>query len=723
MRSFARSFWILLLACSAVPLAAQDGAVSRPAPADTAGAFLDAGAATLLHRARAARTRTNHTLRSYTAVVSSRMAAGLRMPLKDRSLLRMESTARVRWSRDGDDVVQILAGRAQAAGTVTPASGSFGDTPYDPTQDRLYFGLMSDSARGGDDFWVEHPIGGQSERHYRFQSGDTMVIRLQDGSVLRVAELNVIPRRNDPKTVRGVLWVDIASGALVRGAFRLARRVDILRDLNHDDDEEMATASRIPLVNPMEFDISLMTVEYSLWDMQHWLMRSTRMEGLARAGVLQFPAAFDISYRMLDVVTDRDAMTMTEAEAIAQTIAEWSSAGDTVRARRRNRTTTTHVIRPKEGSVLLDSEILPPPIWDDAPGFATEEELKNIADRVAAVARPPQPGLPVSFGWGLGAPGVTRYNRVEALSVGARLTVPLPYLTVSALGRIGAGDLHPNVALELGRETTGHALELRGYHELATAEPSRRAFGAGNSLAAALFGRDEGEYYRATGASFAVAPPPLNRQSWQLRGYAELQDAVERNTHIALPRLWSDHVFRPNIAADEATQYGAVFLFRPWWGSQPDRAQFGLDMMVQAETGDYEHVRGRATLRSAAPLLAGVRIGFEAGVGTSEGDVPVQRLFYLGGASTLRGYEPATVAGTSMARGRLEVARFVRWGNLALFTDWAWAGDRTDVRGEDQRWAAGAGVSLLDGLVRLDLARGLRAPRGWRLDLHLDSLL
>jgi hypothetical protein len=34
-----------------------------------------------------------------------------------------------------------------------------------------------------------------------------------------------------------------------------------------------------------------------------------------------------------------------------------------------------------------------------------------------------------------------------------------------------------------------------------------------------------------------------------------------------------------------------------------------------------------------------------------------------------------------------------------------------------QRWAVGAGASLLDGLVRIDLSRGLRAPREWRLDM------
>ena len=71
----------------------------------------------------------------------------------------------------------------------------------------------------------------------------------------------------------------------------------------------------------------------------------------------------------------------------------------------------------------------------------------------------------------------------------------------------------------------------------------------------------------------------------------------------------------------------------------------------------------------------------------------------------------------------ITAARTYGFGNLVLFTDWGWAGDRSDIRGIDQRWAVGAGASLLDGVVRIDLARGLRAPREWRVDMHLDAIM
>lgn len=738
-------------------------------PADTAGAFLDAHAASLMNRARDARMHSDSSLRSYTAITRSRMAAGLRMPLKDRTLFRSESAARVRWSRDGNNVIQVLAGREQTPGGVE--ADASGVRPFDPREDRLYFDLMRDSARAGraenvgddDDFYIEHPLGAHAERHYRYQSGDTIIIRLQDGQALRVAELQVIPRRNDPQTVRGTLWIETGSAAVVRAAFRLARRVDIVHDMNAMDEDDRRTVGRVPLINPLEFDLSLMTVEYSLWDMRHWLPRSMRIEGVARAGIFVVPASFETSYRMLDVITDQDNVTETEEELVARTLAEWQTEGDYVVSRGGPRRAAAHVLRPRDSEELLRHPMLPPPIWEDAPDFATEAELREMEDRISRIPGPARPDLPMRFGWGPGEPGMLRYNRVEALSLGARATLPLPHVTVEAVGRIGAADLHPNAELLLRRETTRRTLELRGYHQLTTVDESRRALGAGNSLSALLLGRDEGEYFRATGASLTLAPPAHRRRAWDVRLYAEMHDDVARGTHIALPRAWREDVFRENIAAYETRQAGAAVRLRPWWGSDPFAPQFGIDVLTQGEhtwfpddAGTGAMLRAQATLRAATPLTAGVRLGAELGGGIVHGTldgatvggamldaVPPQRLFYLGGASTLRGYGPGTLWGPEMVRGRLELARTFSFGGLAAFGDYARTSSRNGIGGDggtdgtgsgwtNELFAAGAGLSLLDGLVRLDLAHGIgprrgwqaeQARRGWRLDLHVDAVL
>jgi hypothetical protein len=744
-------FSSLLLAAFAAPLIFAGSvhgqrSTAPPTAADSAAAFADPGAAALFGRARAARMRTDHSIRSYTAVVRSRTGAGMRMPLKDRTLFRQETAARVRWSRDAEIVVQMLAARTQHPGGVAAPRGISGlgvDELFDPSRDRMYFGLSSrdtEDVDDDDDFWIEHPLGEIAERHYRYGSGDTLTIRLQGGSTVRVIELQVTPRRDDPHTVRGTLWIDAASGALVQAAFRLARTVDILRDMTIDEDDRDDIGKVPGFLKPFEFDLTLMTVEYSLWEMEHWLPRTMRLEGMARAGVLRFPASTDVSYDMIDIELDPpeqesdidpagdDSVRASrarriESEAARRVAAEWGVADGARTVERKSSGRQFLFLMPKDSMKLLRSEQLPPPIWSNAPGFATESELEDLSNRLASLGGPVRRDVTTHFGWGFGEGEMLRYNRVEALSIGARFAAALPQADAEATVRFGFGDLHPNAELSLRRETLRRTLELRGYHELTTADPSRAALGIGNSLSALMFGRDAGEYYRASGAALTLAPPSVRRRTWDVTAYAEYQNDVARNTHVALPRLWSDSVFRPNITAAEAMQYGGMLRLRPWWGTDPIQPQFGIDMMMQGETGDYDLARASIALRAAAQLARGFRIGAEAAAGSSIGDVTPQRMFYLGGAQTLRGYEPGTVSGTSMARGRLELARTTSFGAVAVFSDWGWAGDREDIRNANQRWAVGVGTSLLDGLVRIDLAHGLRRPRGWRLDLHLDSVL
>ncbi|MBR9989039.1 MAG: BamA/TamA family outer membrane protein [Gemmatimonadetes bacterium] len=716
-----------------------------PTAADSLASFADEGTASLVRRARAARVRTDHSIRSYTAIVRSRIAAALRMPLKDRTLFRQETAARVRWSRDAETVVQMLAARTQHPGGVEAPKSPSGmgiDELFDPGEDRMYFGLGNSTREDdNDDFWIEHPLGDAAERHYRFASGDTLTVRLQDGLTVRAIELRVTPRRDDPHTVRGTLWIDAGSGALVQAAYRLARTVDIMRDMDAIDDDDREDIGKVPgFLKPFEFDITLMTVEYSLWEMEHWLPRTMRFEGMARAGVLRFPAATDLNYDMLDVELDSpDAAARfrgteddsararhahrIESEAAQRVAAEWGVAEDVRTIERKNKGRQVMVLVPRDSAALLNSDQLPPPIWSDAPGFATRSELDELSSRLASLGGPVRRDITTHFGWGFGEGEMLRYNRVEALSIGARFAAALPQLDAAATVRFGLGDLHPNAELALRRETMVRTLELRGYHELATVDPARAALGVGNSLSALMFGRDAGEYFRASGAALTWAPPPASRRAWDATAYAEYQNDVARTTHIALPRLWTDSVFRRNITAAEAMQYGGTLRLMPWWGTDPARPQFGIEMLLQGETGDFDLARASITLRGAAHLVHGLRVGAEVAAGSTAGDVTPQRLFYLGGANTLRGYEPGTVAGTSMARGRLEIARTASFGAVALFTDWGWAGDREDIRSANQRWAVGVGTSLLDGLLRLDLAHGLRNPRGWRLDLHLDSVL
>ena len=205
--------------------------------------------------------------------------------------------------------------------------------------------------------------------------------------------------------------------------------------------------------------------------------------------------------------------------------------------------------------------------------------------------------------------------------------------------------------------------------------------------------------------------------------YAERQLPARVETDASLPHLFdSSRRFRPNILADTATEFGAALAFR---GSRPlsRSVTLGGELAVNGATGDFDLARSSATVRMFITPPGPLAVAFSASAGTSVGDVPVQSRFYLGGAANLRGYPGGTLSGDAFWAGRLEVANSFPAVRLAVFSDVGWAGDRDGFWRGRPLIGAGVGASFLDGLVRLDLARALRAPTGWRFEVYVDGIL
>lgn len=699
-----------------VPLAA-----SVP-PADT---FLDPGAELLLKRARSFRDAADSTILSYTGTVHSRIAAGLRMPLKDRTLYRRESTSRIRWSRDAPPVVKAIAFREQTpAGVSTPTMGNAysHDEMFDPTQDRIYFGL-TDKSNGDNDVWIEHPLVAGSEQYYRYRSGDTLTIRMQGGRAVRAIELRVIPRRSSGHLVSGSLWIDASNGTVVQALYRLARPLDVATEIA--DSSDRADMKQIPgIFKPLVFDITLVSMEYSLYDLRYWMPRVTRLEGYLRAGVIRTPASYEISYDIDEVVTATPAAAAAERAVVDSVTTAWAGSDYYVGVRK-SKGRAARMLMPFDSLSLMKSPELPPPIWKQTAEFVTGKELDEMYQRLDRVA-PAMPfeALAPTFVWGSGASDLLRYNRVEALSIGARAEVGLPAVALSATARIGLGDLHPNLTLSATRSSQRRSTSLQLRHALAGMDPQTDPFGIGNSASALLLGRDDGEYYRATGVLLIFGPPDDAAAHYDVTLFAQHDDPADVETNISLRRIWhSTFRFRPNVSAAKTDLAGMTIGFRPWWGSDPFRAQGGLDGLIEGATGGYRFARARITARTAIPFGTHHRVGLEAGAGTAVGDVPPQRLWYLGGASTLRGYDGSTLVGTSFARARADIAKTFGWGAFALFSDAGWAGDRRPYLSHDVVYSAGVGLSLLDGLVRMDLARQMSRQQSYRLELYVDAIL
>lgn len=736
----------LLLTLGATPLTAQDSADD---------AYVDAAARELVATARAARGQQGLQLRSYTAVVLERSASRLRLPLRDRLLGRKESAMRVRWSRDGQTVVQRLAGREEhMGGAVEPGSGVSLSSIFDPDADRIYFGIDvfdgdgsgSDVSRGSvsigsegvradveladqaNNFWVAHPLAEGSERHYRYRSGDTLTLRLPDGRRVRSVELIAIPRRASFHHLRASLWIEPESGALVQALYRPARELDIQRDTVFIDAETVDELDVIPgMFRPIAVDLELMSVEYGLWEQRHWLPRRMSYEGYVRMGMVRIPFGGEIAYRIEEVEDEPGAMPLTPEQLVASWDGSEAMVVDTVL----EGGDTFVVFEPADSTHLLESDLLPPPVWQDAPAFATNDELEALAERlevlipVTSLAGPPT----FELQWLLGGRGLVRYNRVESLSLGVRGVVDHVLGRAHATLRLGAADLDPNVELGTLLPRSSIAWRFEAYRHLTTVDPvlprfeaPPAALGLGNSAAALLFGRDDGQYYRASGALLALEPRPERRQWYRLSLFAERHEAARRKVEWNLA-AWLDgeREFDANLLADEVDVAGASLMLAPWWGVGSG-LQGGIELFGEGATGDSTFARASLIGRAILPLPASLRLGVEAAAGTSAGGLPVQYGWFLGGPATLRGYAGGVLRGEGMARGRVELARDGAAG-FALFSDAGWAGSWDAFDAMDARASIGLGFTLMDGVVRLDVARAIRAPTGWRVHLYLDSLL
>jgi hypothetical protein len=736
-------------------------------------AFVDPVAAELFAVAQQNRAAVDSSIARYAALIQQRIAAAIRTPLKDRIVYRNETAVRAFWDEDYDAVVQVLGTHSQYPGrSIAMREGDLDwltdlpfDEPFDPGGDRLFFGSPGSNDEDEDDenpedgsnaeFWIAHPLAPGADSLYRYESGDTLTLSFPDGRQLLTVQLDVVPTVADVHRIMGTLWIEPESGALVRAVYRLSKQFDAIRDIPEMQEEEDAGSFRyVPgLFKPWTFDLTLIAVDYALWEFEVWLPRSMRLEGEAAAGILKFPVSMDVSYQIESVTTRRDLTARlaeqprlierhfeTRAEAMAfvsgllseqDGIAYESAEAEDQFARERR----SLMIVPEDRSSVATSPHLPPPIWQDAAGFPSDEDIEAFVGTLADLPAPAVQGIPWAANWGWSRPDLIRYNRVEGPSVGGRFEASIggPY-TLGASGFFGFADLDPKVRLDVERSSVLRRLKIGAYRELRSTNPRGRHLGFGNSVYALLFGRDEGEYFRATGFDFDWRPPAGARESFELRAYAERHEAVASEIDFALFRAFdSGWGFRPNIVADEREEVGAELWLSPWWGSDPFRTQVGLELYGQGarsrpssgpgETTDYG--RASAVLRMAVPVVYPTwRVGVELGGGTSWGDAPLQRSWFLGGASTLRGYPASATFGSSFVRSRVEVARTYDIGTFSLFGDAGWAGVREDFDSGDLLYGVGVGGSILDGLIRLDLSHGLTGPaRQFRVDLYLDGLL
>jgi hypothetical protein len=370
---------------------------------------------------------------------------------------------------------------------------------------------------------------------------------------------------------------------------------------------------------------------------------------------------------------------------------------------------------------LATSPDLPPSIYDTGDEVVPSAEIEALVNQALAMGSQASfaPAMP-TYAW---AP--LRYNRIEALSVGGTVEQQLGAgYSWRAVGRIGVADREPNLELTGSRSDLRRTLSLTAYNRLVSASDWGNPLGLGPSIVAFAFGRDDGFYYRASGLELSRAPDQRGSLNliWSL--FAEQERNAPRKTTFSLAQAMGGTEFEPNITTTSSLYAGARTRILQSIGEDPQGLRLFNDLRLEAAYGDTG-TYGRVALDVTASHGVGKgAVSLTVAGGTSAGILPIQRNWFLGGTQTVRGLRPGTAAGNAFWMARAEGGYGFEAVRPVIFGDIGWAGDRAKWQEIGTPLAGvGAGISILDGLLRFDVARGLQPSdqRGWRVETYLEG--
>ena len=374
--------------------------------------------------------------------------------------------------------------------------------------------------------------------------------------------------------------------------------------------------------------------------------------------------------------------------------------------------------------------------------FGKDDVMFSSAERDELLA-----GLDFSLqpGWGPQRPAfhtgldMMRYNRIEGFSLGGSVTSVLGLgYTAQGIARFGTSDRVFNGELSLSRSNGRSDVRLAAFHRLSVANDdwgNPLSFGA--SLANVLYARDEGFYYRSWGAELGGtrdAPGPLGgaRMRWRLFGERHYSAGVAPNLQFSLGKYVGNAAFGENIPANQLVSVGASTELARSFGINPRGVRFDAHSRLEGAMTDRSDSLattgyGRLVLDGTLSRpLGGFGFALTTAAGSSLGDLPIQRAFYIGGLHTVRGQfarpTGAGRVGDTFWLGRAEIARSAMTFRPVLYYDIGWAGARSELSKMGRPLSgAGAGLSFLDGLMRIDVSRGIYPEQRWRGDVYIGS--
>jgi hypothetical protein len=550
---------------------------------------------------------------------------------------------------------------------------------------------MGDGDEVGD---VPHPAAAGSGSIYEFRLADSLTLQLPGvPAPIRVYELQVRPRRPDRPALVGSLFVDRAGGDIVRMTFTFTPASYVDRRL----------------------DYITVSLDNGLWEGRYWLPHEQTLQIRRQVPELDFAAGAVIHGRMR--VSDY---------AFNEPISASTFLGGPVTA------------VPPAQRQSYDFER---GIYDDLndAGLAPPADLARVRQQAAALLGTQRlSGLPA---WRISlssASSAIRYNRAEGLAAGAGVAYDPGTWRADLGGGYAFGARQPWGSLTLGFAPAllDRATLRLGYNEIHDVGTVPGVPPAINTLAATFLGRDYLDPYFVNSARL------LLRRTLAPSLQASLEVGVERHGNAPLTQLdaplGGSAAFRPILAIDE-TEFGSLTfgLARPV--RDPRASAWGGAVHIEAAAGGraaFLRPTLEGSLRRASADHSRV-LSATLDAGALSGDAPSQRLFLLGGLNTLPGYAYREFGGTRFALARAELTTAVRspWIGVRVLAAAGAAGGLSRAAWmepphvHDRAWAAwpiapsqgvrtsaGAGLSLLWDMLRVDAVRGLNGGE-WQLQL------
>ena len=696
---------------------------------DSTDAYDSRATRDLVALARSARHADDARLQGYDATILQQMTIGIQFArfVRQRTLFRKQTSARVRWQRGAGAVIDVTGDRTRLP--IIPEADADVDgviaLPYVPGRPIPWQTSKHDTLDANG--WID-PLAPGSEAYYRFTAGDSETIRAPGAEPVRVREVILHPRRPEWNLGVGALWFDASSGHLVRAVYRFAAPMNIVEVAKADDPhsfDDVPIWVR-PLIFPMSANVSTVNIEYGRLDNRFWLPTGGLFEGEARAGGMRFPFDMEARYRYTSVNAPDSLPPITTAilpDSMHARARKNQCAHDSVwvtvdTAGTRGVPVLTRT--PCDTAKLARAPSLPADVYADEGVGPAKADVSELVRAIGMNAQPDWAPQSLRLHYGLDH-GLVRYNRVEGLSAGLGVSEDLGRgYSWWGEARFGVADRQPNAELRVTQSDDRSTLGLGVYRRLVSANDWGDALSLGSSLSSLLFGDDEGYYYRAWGGEFTSQGNLGVPYTWRL--FAEGEGTAQVNTNFSFTHAFDGPHAPANLVAREGAVAGFSVRLMPSYGLDPHGLRLFSNLRAEGAAGTFDYVRGAADLTISDGIARVADGAITLSAGMTGGQAPAQRWWYLGGLETVRGLPPGVEAGDSYWLTRFEIGPRSVAFKPVVFYDIGWAGDRSDWGHMGRPISgAGAGMSFLDGLIRFDVAHAVYPGRSWRVNSYLNA--